>query len=139
MADEDEGEDAARVARTLGAIPLGECVAYAKLAIPTIASILGALYLPATAYLDGREDAFRDELVDEFVVKFGFDGEQERVESIRQALTRLESDVEDLESDVEDLESEVSGARAIRQAIAERIGDTRERLIRVESHQDRPR
>lgn len=126
MADEDEGEDAARVARTLGAIPIGEWLSYAKLAIPTIASILGALYIPATAYLDGREDAFRDELADEFVQRFGFDGEQERVESIRQALTRLESDVEDLES-------EVSGARAIRQAIAERIGDTRERLIRVEA------
>lgn len=103
------------------------------MAIPTIASILGALYLPATAYLDGREDAFRAELVDEFVVEFGFNGEEARVESIRQALARLEADVEDLESDVKDLESEVSGARAIRQAIAERIGDTRERLIRIEA------
>ena len=133
MPDEGEGEDARRVARTLGSIPIGEWLSYAKMAIPTIASILGALYLPATAYLDGREDAFRAELVDEFVVEFGFNGEEARVESIRQALARLEADVEDLESDVKDLESEVSGARAIRQAIAERIGDTRERLIRIEA------
>lgn len=129
MPDEDEGEDAARVARTLGAIPIGEWLSYAKLAIPTIASILGALYLPATAYLDGREDALRSEILHDL----GLGDEAERVAAMRAELTRLESDVEDLEGEVEDLESEVSGARAIRQAIAERIGDTRERLIRVEA------
>ena len=123
MPDEDEGEDAARVARTLGAIPIGEWLSYAKLAI------LGALYLPATAYLDGREDALRSEILHDL----GLGDEAERVAAMRAELTRLESDVEDLEGEVEDLESEVSGARAIRQAIAERIGDTRERLIRVEA------
>lgn len=67
--------------------------------------------------------------VDERVAA-GFDlsDEHARVDALRSKITALEDDLADIEA-------EVAGARAVRQAIADRVGDTRERLVRVEALQ----
>jgi hypothetical protein len=120
--------EAEAVARKLGAIKLGDWIAFGKMVVPTLVVALPMLLMPVNSYLDKREEKLTEKITAELLSGVP--------PAAAQNLQAAIKDIDEIKLDIKELEGELKGdlrASPTSYENMQKIAEIRERLVRIEA------